>query len=101
MARQGECFNAHLDHLSLGTKDAFYIATKLAFCDKINPEMKLFMMDEPFLSLDESRETNALQVIRNYVQEKGWQLIILSKDRKLQALVQKIFVEDCNFIELS
>lgn len=91
----------HLDHLSLGTKDAFYIATKLAFCDKINPEMKLFMMDEPFLSLDESRETNALQVIRNYVQEKGWQLIILSKDRKLQALVQKIFVEDCNFIELS
>jgi DNA sulfur modification protein DndD len=100
MADKGNALR-HLDHLSLGTKDAFYIATKLAFCDKINPEMKLFMMDEPFLSLDESRETNALQVIRNYVQEKGWQLIILSKDRKLQALVQKIFVEDCNFIELS
>lgn len=90
-----------IDHLSLGTKDAFYIAAKLSLCNKRDPDLKLFLMDEPFLSLDEERERKTLQVIQDYVNNNGWQLVILSKDQNLKSIVQEIFQEDCNLIDLN
>lgn len=90
-----------IDKLSLGTKDAFYIAAKLSLCSKRDPDLKLFLMDEPFLSLDEEREKKSLSIIKDYVDNKGWQLVILSKDYQLRSLVQEIFQTDCNLVDLN
>lgn len=73
-----------LEHLSLGTKDSFYIAAKLALCEKRDPDLKLFLMDEPFIALDNQRETEALKVLKHYVEDKNWQILIFSKEEKLK-----------------
>lgn len=85
--------NRVLDHLSLGTKDSFYITAKLALCEKRDPDLKLFIMDEPFISLDTTRTVMALQVIRSYVQEKGWQCILFTKDENLVHAVETVFAK--------
>ncbi|WCL48995.1 ATP-binding protein [Leptospira sp. GIMC2001] len=80
-----------IDHLSLGTRDSFYVATKLALCEKNDPQLKFFLMDEPFLSLDEARIGKALLVLKNYVEEKGWQIVILSKEESLLKQLRENF----------
>jgi len=77
-----------IDKLSLGTKDYFYIAAKLALCEKNNPSLKLFLMDEPFASLDEERTKLLIRMIRYYAEEKRWQLIVFSKDFRLKEWFQ-------------
>lgn len=90
----------HIDHLSLGTKDSFYIAAKLALCERKDPDLKLFILDEPFLSLDENRGDQALEVLKNYVKNKDWQIIFLSKEEELGKKLKSLFPNDFNRINL-
>jgi DNA repair exonuclease SbcCD ATPase subunit len=90
----------HIDHLSLGTKDSFYIAAKLALCERKDPDLKLFILDEPFLSLDENRGDQALEVLKSYVKNKDWQIIFLSKEEELGKKLKSLFPNDFNRINL-
>lgn len=96
--KSGEMRN--IGHLSLGTRDALYIATKLALCEKNDPDLKFFLMDEPFLSLDEERLDKALVVLENYIKDKDWQILILSKEENLMNKFESRFGKDLNLIRL-
>ncbi|MCC5816567.1 MAG: AAA family ATPase [Leptospira sp.] len=89
-----------IDELSLGTRDSFYIAAKLSLCEKRDPDLKLFILDEPFLSLDTEREKMAIEILKDYVVKKGWQIIIFSKEERLGSILKDSFQDSFTKVDL-
>lgn len=100
MQDQGGEFRSIQD-LSLGTRDCFYIAAKLTLCEKNNPDLKLFIMDEPFAGLDEDRSKMLIRMMHHYVKEKGWQILVFSKDFRLRDYFEETGGDHLSVTELS
>ncbi len=79
-----------LDQLSSGTRDCFMLAARLTLAAAARAAAPgLLLLDDPFSALDEGRRAAALDLLKYFRQETGWQLIIFTKDRALLAAVSK------------
>jgi DNA repair exonuclease SbcCD ATPase subunit len=88
-----------LPNLSTGTQHALVLAAKLAMARKHREGPGLFVLDEPFLAMDEARETRALEMLREFHLRHGWQLILLTKEARLRDKMGSLFA-DARIIEL-
>jgi len=89
-----------LPNLSTGTQHALVLAAKLAMARKHREGPGLFVLDEPFLAMDEARETRALEMLREFQLRHGWQIILLTKETRLRDKMGSIFAE-ASIIELN
>ena len=80
-----------LDQLSTGTKHAMVLAAKLAMALKHRQGPGILVLDEPFLAMDGERETKALELLRDFHERHGWQIILLTKEAALKAKAEGIF----------
>ncbi|GEM_PF-3355426 len=102
-----------LENLSTGTKDAVVLAAKLALALKSRSARSqvesgriesgrrtesgstpsgILVLDEPFLAMDQERETRALELLRNFQDRHGWQIILLTKEIPLRDKVLRLFL---------
>jgi len=88
-----------LPNLSTGTQHALVLAAKLAMARKHREGPGLFVLDEPFLAMDEARETRALEMLREFHLRHGWQFILLTKEARLRDKMGSLFA-DVRIIEL-
>ncbi len=88
-----------LPNLSTGTQHALVLAAKLAMARKHREGPGLFVLDEPFLAMDEARETRALEMLREFQTRHGWQIILLTKETRLRDKMASLFA-DARIIEL-
>lgn len=88
-----------LENLSLGTRDAFYLAAKLALAEKNNKDIKIFLMDEPFASFDSERSKLFMDIIKQYI-KMDWQFFIFSKDTSLKDKIPQDIIEKTKIIYL-
>ncbi|MEQ9364728.1 MAG: AAA family ATPase [Leptospirales bacterium] len=82
-----------IEHLSSGTRDSFVFAARIALAGHSREENDpaMLILDEPFLTLDEPRERQCLEFLREFQQERGWQLVLLTKEERLRDLAREIF----------
>lgn len=92
--------NRALDHLSTGTKHAMVLAAKLAMALKHRQGPGILVLDEPFLTMDDGRETRALELLRDFHDRHGWQIILMTKEVHLKDKVLKLF-KDPRILDLS
>jgi ABC-type glutathione transport system ATPase component len=101
----GDAAGAHraLPNLSTGTQHALVLAAKLALARKHREGPGLFVLDEPFLAMDEARETRALEMLRDFHTRHGWQIILLTKEVRLKEKMRALFSEgaEVRIIELA
>ncbi len=92
-----------IEHLSSGTRDSFVFAARIALAghsrDQNDPA--LLILDEPFLTLDEPRERQCLEFLREFQQERGWQLVLLTKEERLRDLAREVFASSAVVHELN
>jgi DNA repair exonuclease SbcCD ATPase subunit len=83
------------EDLSAGTRDAFILASRLVLARKSlgGEEQALIVLDEPFLAMDRKRTCRALQVVKEFRHDTGWQLVILTKDEELEKEAVNYFGE--------
>ncbi|MDB5104626.1 MAG: hypothetical protein JWP91_2315, partial [Fibrobacteres bacterium] len=89
-----------LDQLSTGTRHAMVLAAKLAMALKHRQGPGILVLDEPFLAMDDERETRALELLRDFHDRNGWQIILLTKEIHLRDKVLGLFT-DARVLELS
>jgi AAA domain len=77
-----------LENLSTGTRDAVVLAAKLALALKSRIGAGILVLDEPFLAMDEPRESQSLALLQDFHTTHGWQIILLSKQVHLKEKVQ-------------
>jgi ABC-type Mn2+/Zn2+ transport system ATPase subunit len=80
-----------LDNLSTGTRHAMVLAAKLAMALKHRQGPGILVLDEPFLAMDDERETRALELLRDFHTQHGWQIILMTKEIGLKDKVLKLF----------
>jgi ABC-type Mn2+/Zn2+ transport system ATPase subunit len=80
-----------LEQLSTGTKHAMVLAAKLAMALKHRQGPGILVLDEPFLAMDDERESRALELLRDFHGRNGWQIILLTKESHLLEKVRKTF----------
>jgi len=82
-----------LEHLSAGTKDSFLLAARLVLAGKCwgREGIGILLIDEPFQALDRMRMERALRLIRIFIEQNGWQVIIFSKEEELMTQAKIIF----------
>ncbi|MFW6363092.1 MAG: ATP-binding protein, partial [Spirochaeta sp.] len=69
-----------INKLSSGTRDAFYLAARLALIAESNLNPGLVILDDPCITLDPERTGQAMQVLVRFLQSTGHQVVFLSKD---------------------
>ncbi|MCR9142479.1 MAG: AAA family ATPase [bacterium] len=92
-----------IDHLSSGTRDSFVFAARIALAghSRDGDDPAMLILDEPFLTLDEPRERQCLEFLREFQQERGWQLVLLTKEERLRDLAREVFGEAALLHELN
>ena len=80
-----------LEHLSAGTKNSFLLAARLALAARCWGRGGLLLIDEPFQALDKVRMKGALKLIKNFIEQNGWQVVIFSKEEELMAQAKTTF----------
>ncbi|HUV06611.1 MAG TPA: ATP-binding protein [Spirochaetia bacterium] len=78
-------------HLSRGSQDSFLLAARLALADRAHPQAGVLILDEPFHTLDAERTVKALQMLKDFQVQRGWQIILLSKDAQIETRIRGIF----------
>lgn len=89
-----------VDLLSNGTRDIFLFILKLAFIRKNNRNLKLLLLDEPFLALDRERQIKCLNYLKVFKEKTGFQIIFLTKEQGLKEDIEHVFI-DVQLNELS
>ncbi len=81
-----------LENLSTGTRDAFYLAARLALALRCreNGGAGIIVLDEPFHSLDRPRILRTLEVLVKFQGDHGWQIVIFSKEEDLADEMKKL-----------
>ncbi|MBA7583464.1 hypothetical protein ES708_25408 [subsurface metagenome] len=74
-----------LEHLSAGTKDSFLLAGRCWGRGGI------LLIDEPFQALDRVRMERALRLIKKFIEQNGWQVIMFSKEEELMNQAKRLF----------
>jgi DNA sulfur modification protein DndD len=79
-------------HLSRGTQDSFVFAARLTMAVKADPDnsKRLLVLDEPFYTFDQDRTKLALRMVRKVQDERGWQVMLFTKDQTLAESARKI-----------
>jgi ABC-type Mn2+/Zn2+ transport system ATPase subunit len=55
-------------------------------------EAGVLVLDDPFLTLDEERETGALRMLEHFRTEHGiWQIILFTKESRLRDKARRVF----------
>lgn len=67
-------------HLSLGTRDIFVLACRLALAEGQRPRDGVLALDEPFKNLDPARIRAALGILKEFRERNGYQVILFTKD---------------------
>lgn len=80
-----------LEHLSAGTKDSFLLAARLALAARCWGRGGLLLIDEPFQALDRVRMEKALRLVKKFIEQNGWQVIIFSKEEELMNQAKRLF----------
>lgn len=80
-----------LDHLSTGTQDAVVLAARLALALKHRGQEGILVLDDPFLAMDDLRETRALRLLLDFHVRHGWQIILLTMDGLLRDKAMALF----------
>ena len=91
-----------MEHLSSGTRDSFVFAARIALAghSRDADDPAILILDEPFLTLDEPRERQCLEFLREFQQERGWQLVLLTKEERLRNSAREVFTESVVLHEL-
>jgi hypothetical protein len=84
-----------LDNLSTGTRHAMVLAAKLALARKHREGPGVLVLDEPFLAMDGERVARALELLRDFHNRNGWQIILLTKEMELVEKVRTLFRDPC------
>ncbi len=82
-----------LDNLSRGTRDSFLLAARLALALRSFPGQGVLILDEPLHSLDAERQKGALSLLASFHRQRGWQIILFSKDVGLADAVKELIPE--------
>lgn len=70
-----------IGRLSSGTRDAFYLAARLAFLEKVQVNNDAFLLlDDPFVFMDRERLSLAMKAIRLFREEKNLPIALFTKD---------------------
>lgn len=79
-----------LENLSSGTRDCFMLAARLSMAAGARgKEPGLLLLDDPFTALDPMRRSLALNMLRRFQLDKGWQVVLFTKDKALMIEVEK------------
>lgn len=74
--------------LSSGTRDCLMLAMRLCLAEEsFGSRDKVMLFDDPFLNLDDARMEKAVEVLRNFRNSSGCQLIFFTKDSRLLQLL--------------
>jgi DNA sulfur modification protein DndD len=81
-----------IHHLSRGTKDSFVFAARLTMAVKADPDnaKRLLVLDEPFYTFDQDRTKLALRMVRKVQDERGWRVMLFTKDQSLAESAKEI-----------
>jgi DNA repair exonuclease SbcCD ATPase subunit len=79
------------EFLSLGTRDCFVLACRLALAQSILPAGGVLVFDEPFKNLDAHRSLRAMEMIRDYRAARGAQLFFFTKESSLADAARSLF----------
>ncbi|MFQ3620536.1 MAG: AAA family ATPase [Spirochaetales bacterium] len=92
----GEIRKGDGEALSSGTRDAFYLAARLTLARRAlaGSEPGILVLDEPFLTLDKNRCTNALSLLKEFYKKQGWQIFFFTKEEALVKEVEGTFKEE-------
>ncbi len=80
-----------LENLSTGTRDAVVLSARLALALKSRNGAGILVLDEPFLAMDETRESSALELLRVFQSQHGWQILFLTKGQRLCQKIKALF----------
>ena len=69
-----------VEKVSSGTRDSFMLAARLALAKRAADGERLLVFDEPFVAFDGTRLNRAVDMLRTFQDETGWQIIMLTKD---------------------
>jgi DNA repair exonuclease SbcCD ATPase subunit len=83
-----------LEQLSTGTRDCFVLAARLALARQASEETSILVLDEPFLSLDEARQSRAVALLRQFQDETGWQIVLMTKEKSLVDKMRAAFAAE-------
>jgi DNA repair exonuclease SbcCD ATPase subunit len=87
-------------HLSSGARQLLYLALRLAMALRTHGDaFALLSMDEPFAHLDPTRLAAALDLLRRFVGQAHWQLVLFTADPAQARLAQQTFAA-CKLHEL-
>ncbi len=80
-----------LDALSSGTRDLFLLAARLTLAARSRPDRALIVLDEPFHAIDDDRAARALALLKRFQQDRGWQIVLFSKDEGMAGKLRALF----------
>ncbi|MGB3975395.1 MAG: AAA family ATPase [bacterium] len=87
-----------VDHLSSGTRDAFWLAARLVLARKARPEGPgIIVLDEPFHTLDDDRMQQAVKLLKAFRDKTNWQLVFFTKDKPVVEAVKSAFSSEVVF----
>ncbi|AFG37169.1 ATP-binding protein [Spirochaeta africana] len=77
-----------LEQLSSGTRDAFYLAARLALIAESHLEPGLVVLDDPCVTMDPERTRQAMQLLARFLADTDHQVVFLSKDPETAGYVR-------------
>jgi energy-coupling factor transporter ATP-binding protein EcfA2 len=80
-----------VDALSSGTRDLFVLAARLALAARSRPGPALLVLDEALQAIDDGRADRVIGMLRRYQQERGWQIVLFTRDPQLPVRLQAVF----------
>jgi energy-coupling factor transporter ATP-binding protein EcfA2 len=78
-------------YLSLGTRDIFVLACRLALAERMAEGEGILVFDEPFKNLDGERVNRALGMIGRFREKNPWQVVFLTKDPAIPERLSSLF----------
>jgi len=88
--------------LSTGTRHQFDFALRLALAERLFKNGAVLLLDDAFLSFDLSRRRVAVELCRDYVRDRNWQLVYSTvNEGGMESLFDDVFKKELNKTRLS
>jgi DNA sulfur modification protein DndD len=90
-----------IDRLSKGTRESFLFAARLMFALKsCGEKQQVMILDEPFHSFDAAREKKSLEMLEYFTKNFGWQIILLTKEKRIADESKTVFKDGLTVYDL-